>query len=117
MNSRSHVPTVDGARTPSNSAGAAPARSTSVSSMQSPPASAAPTTVNAFEPEFPAPCPDNVTWASTSSATPNFWASTPATASPPLGSKWFSSKLTDTRARLCDAFIEQVPSDLGITAL
>ena len=49
---RSHTPIVEGARVTSNSSPAAPARSTAVSSMLSPPASIDPITVDAFAPLF-----------------------------------------------------------------
>jgi hypothetical protein len=49
---RSHDPTVDGALVSSNIFAEAPARSTAVSSMLSPPASIDPTTVSAFAPLF-----------------------------------------------------------------
>ena len=49
---RSHDPTVDGARVPSNNDPAAPARRTATSSMLSPPTSIAPITVSAFAPLF-----------------------------------------------------------------
>ena len=58
MNSRSHVPIVAGAAPRRIMRGVAPARSTSASSMQSPPARAVPITVSAFAPEFPAASPD-----------------------------------------------------------
>src|SRR5680860_809702 len=71
LNARSHVPIVDGARVSSNNSGAAPARSTSTSSMLSPPASIAPTTVTAFAPQKAAPGPAaSFTRASTSPAMP-----------------------------------------------
>jgi hypothetical protein len=98
-NSRNHVPTVDAARAPSNNAAPAPARNTATSSMQSPPANADPTTVNAFAPAFAEPCPRSVTYRSTSSPTPSFCANSAATASPPLGTNASSSKLNDTRTR------------------
>jgi len=67
---RSHDPTVDGARVPSNKALAAPARSTATSSMLSPPASIDPITDSAFAPLF-APC-----WARLSR-----WSTSPARSS------------------------------------
>ncbi len=74
LNDRSHVPIVDGARVWSNSSGAAPARKTSVSSMESPPVSIAPTTVIALTPQLARPVASagSLTRASTSSATPSF---------------------------------------------
>jgi len=104
VNARSHVPTVDGASTPSNSSGAAPARSTSTSSMLSPPASIDPITVDAFAPQFAAPGPGaSLTRRCTSPATSRRCASSAGAISPALGTRLSSSKVTDTAARLCDA--------------
>lgn len=74
---RSQEPTVDGARTSSNNSDVAPARSTSTSSMQSPPTSAAPTTVAALAPPLAPAAPATPTSSSTSPATPSRWANTP----------------------------------------
>jgi hypothetical protein len=49
---RSHDPTVEGARVPSNNEPAAPARSTATSSILSPPARIDPTTDSALAPLF-----------------------------------------------------------------
>ena len=111
VNARSHVPIVDGARTWSNSTGAAPARSTSTSSMLSPPASIAPSTVTAFAPQDPDLGPlASFTRASTRPAMPSRCTNNAGTTNPALGTKRSSSKVTDTPARLCDAFIRQMPS-------
>ena len=42
--------------------------------------------------------------ASTRSVTSSFCASSAATVKPPLGGNVLSSKVTDTRSRLCDAY-------------
>jgi hypothetical protein len=96
--SRSQVPIVDGARDRSNNCGNAPTRSNAVSSMLSPPASIAPITVIALMPLF-APCRPSVSRPSTTPATSRRWASAAAGNSPAHGTKFGSSKLTDTPAR------------------
>src|SRR5680860_789022 len=86
LNARSHVPIVDGARVSSNNSGAAPARSTSTSSMLSPPASIAPTTVTAFAPQKAAPGPAaSFTRASTSPAMPRRCTSNAGATRPRVG--------------------------------
>jgi hypothetical protein len=76
----------------------APARSSAVSSMLSPPASMEPITVSALVPPF-APWRCKVTRRSMSSASPTHCASTAAGNSPAHGTRFGSSNLTDTRAR------------------
>ena len=95
---RSHVPIVDGARVASNSSPQAPARSTATSSMLSPPASIDPITVNAFVPLF-APCRARRSRSSTSPARSTRWASAAAGSNPAFGTRFDSSKLTETRLR------------------
>jgi hypothetical protein len=90
LNARSQVPIVEGARVWSNSSGIAPARSSAMSSMESPPASIDPTTESALVPPF-APCSDRRTRASTSSASPTFWASAAAGNRPAADTKFASS--------------------------
>ena len=75
---------------------AAPARRTATSSMLSPPVSIDPTTVSAFVPLF-APCWARCSRWSTSSASPIRSASTAAGNSPAFGTRFVSSKLTETR--------------------
>jgi hypothetical protein len=81
-----------------NSPPIAAARSTSVSSMQSAPVSIAPITLNALMPLF-APCRDNRSRSSTSSAKPIRCANTAAGSNPADGTRFASSKVTDTRDR------------------
>ncbi len=95
---RSHVPIVDGARVASNSSPAAPARSTSVSSMLSPPASIVPITVRALHPLL-APCLARCNRSSISPARSTRWASIAAGSSPAFGIRFVSVKLTETRLK------------------
>ena len=105
---RSHDPTVEGARVPSNSELAAPARSTATSSMLSPPASIDPITVSALAPLF-APCRVSLSRESISPTRSIRWARTAAGSSPALGTRFVSSKLTDTRLSSWFARTQQVP--------
>jgi hypothetical protein len=98
VNPRSHDPIVDGARVVSNSLLVAPARSSAVSSMLSPPATMEPITVSALVPLF-APWRRTVNRRSTSPASPTRCASTAAGNSPADGTRFGSSNLTDTRVR------------------
>jgi hypothetical protein len=108
---RSQLPIVEGARVASNSFPVAPARSAAVSSMQSPPASIEPITVSALDPLL-APCSANSTRWSIAAVKPSRCANTAAGNSPADGTRFASSKLTDTRDRSWDACIRQVPSRL-----
>ncbi len=98
LKQRSHVPTVDGARVGPSAWPVAPARSTAVSSMESPPTSIDPITVNALMPLF-APCRASCTRRSTRPARPICWASAMAGSNPACGTRFGSSKLTDARVR------------------
>ena len=95
---RSHDPTVLGALVPSNNEPAAPARRTATSSMLSPPASIDPITVSAFAPLL-LPCLARRSRLSTRPLTSMRWARTAAGSSPAFGTRFVSSKLTDTRLR------------------
>ncbi len=105
---RSQLPTVDGARVASNSSPAAPARRTATSSMLSPPASIDPTTVSALVPLF-APCRARCSRPSISPPSPSRSARSAAGTSPAFGTRFVSSKFTDTRLNSCDARTLQVP--------
>jgi len=104
LKDRSQDPIVDGARMASNNSGSAPARSNAVSSMLSPPASIDPITLNAFVPLL-APCRARVRRPSTSLARLIRWISTAAGNSPAQGTRFASSKLTDTPLKSSDARI------------
>jgi hypothetical protein len=69
-----------------------------VSSMLSPPARIDPITVNAFAPLF-APCSPKCSRSFTSRDRPMRCASTAAGKSPAHGTRFASSKLTDTRLK------------------
>ena len=97
---RKKVPKVDGAFTVHPSTRAVPpARSTSASSMQSPPASADATRVSILSPALarPAASPRS-TWRSTSSPRPRWWARVMGKSSPALATRRGSSKATWMRS-------------------
>ena len=91
---RRKVPRVDGALTTQPMALAVPpVRSTSASSMQSPPASADATRVSILSPAFARPgASPRSTWLSTSSRRPKCWARVTGRSSPALATKRWSSK-------------------------
>ncbi len=93
---------VEGAATPwPNTAWVAPARSTSQSSMQSPPASTEWITVMALCPTLARPgASPRSTWASNSSRRPKRWAKVAGTISPALATSRSSSKVTAMASRL-----------------
>ena len=91
---RRNVPRVDGALTTQPMAPAVPpVRSTSASSMQSPPASADATRVSIWSPAFARPgAAPRSTWLSTSSRRPKCWARVTGRSSPALATRRWSSK-------------------------
>ncbi len=91
---------------------AAPARSTATSSMLSPPASIDPMTDSAFAPLF-APCVARCSRWSISPPKSIRCARTAAGSSPAFGTKFVSSKLTETRLSSWFARTCQMPSLLG----
>ncbi|HEU5004154.1 MAG TPA: hypothetical protein VFW71_15435 [Actinomycetota bacterium] len=96
------MPSVEGAitRCPSTEAVEAQ-RSTSASSIESPPASIECTRVSTLRPGRAAPgrSPSS-TVACTSSSMPRCWAKVAGRTSPALATAWSSSKITDARSRL-----------------
>jgi hypothetical protein len=98
LNARSQLPIVEGARTSSNSRWLPPARSRSVSSIESPPARIDPITVNALVPLFAASLAKR-TRVSTSPARFTRAASAATGNNPALGTRHASSNLTATRVR------------------
>lgn len=68
-------------------------------------------TVIALIPQFAPPTrPDRSTRRSIVSSTPNAAATSPVNASPALETRLGSSKLTDNRRSLCNAFTLEMPS-------
>lgn len=109
VNTRSHVPIVEGARTSwPNTISLPPARSTSMSSMYSAPASSAEITVMALIPQLAPPTrPDR------SVDHPGDVESLRQRArqhQPGVGDQMGSSKVADRRSGLCDAVTLNVPS-------
>ena len=104
---RRNVPKVEGALTTQPRAPAVlPVRSTSASSMQSPPASADATRVSILSPGFARPgASPRSTWLSTSSPSPRCWARVTARSSPALATRRWSSKATWMRSGCSDGGI------------
>ena len=97
---RRKVPRVDGALTTQPMALAVPpVRSTSASSMQSPPASADATRVSILSPVFARPgASPRSTWLSMSSRRPRCWAKVTGRISPALATRRWMSKVTRIRS-------------------
>jgi hypothetical protein len=104
VNSRSNVPTVEGAYTPSKSVFMPPLRSTSTSSMQSAPAHMPATTVASFGAGLAAP--DLIrgariwTFSESSRVSPVCWANVIAGASPADDTRLSSSNTAESAANL-----------------
>ena len=116
LNEHKNVRSVDGANTSwPSTASVPPERSTSASSMESPPASAEWTSVIALWPTLarPAASPRS-TCSSKSWRSPKCWANVAVSIKPALAIRRSSSKVTSRRSRLWqDTRIEIVPSRRG----
>src|SRR5215204_3981878 len=118
VNDRRNVPKVEGAitRCPSTSWVRA-VRSTSASSITSPPATIACSRVSTLRPGrwWPGRSPRS-TSSSTTASTPSRSASVAVSARPALATAWWSSKATTRALGVCDDGIEKVPSEWGCMA-
>src|SRR5215218_4209956 len=118
VNDRRNVPKVEGAitRCPSSSWVRA-VRSTSASSITSPPATIACSRVSTLRPGrwWPGRSPRS-TSSSTTASTPSRSASVAVSARPALATAWWSSKATTRALGVCDDGIEKVPSEWGCMA-
>src|SRR6266540_3746578 len=118
VNERRNVPSVEGAMTrwPSTVA-VCPQRSTSASSMQSPPASIEWTRVNSLRPGRAAPgrSPRSIS-ASAVCWMPSRSASVAGSSRPALAMAWVSSKQVSSWSRVWEDCIEKVPFLVGDTA-
>ena len=116
LKDRKKVPSVEGASTPwPSTASVSPDRSTSASSIQSPPASAECTKVMALWPTlaWPAASPRS-TCSSKGSRNPRCWASVAGSINPAFATRCSSSNVTSRRSRLWqDTRIEIVPFGRG----
>src|SRR5215203_4142918 len=118
VNDRRNVPKVEGAitRCPSTSWVRA-VRSTSASSITSPPATIACSRVSTLRPGrwWPGRSPRS-TSSSTTASIPSRSASVAVSARPALATAWWSSKATTRALGVCDDGIEKVPSEWGCMA-